>query len=192
MNDNSMKWSMALIAGLLVVLAQSAGMAGAPTRSSESLTLVDLDGAKITLSAEDLRKMPLDVEEQCICVGESAGFIGIFDYTGVRMTELLHKAKAAQAASGYKKENMYLVFKGTDGYQVVASWCEITGTPDGKRALVVIEKDAKPLPPSEGKFRLAFPADKYVGRSVKCLESIEIHCADGVVERKKESKEPGK
>lgn len=152
---------------------------------SETLTIVDLDGTKISFSFEDLRKMPQEMEEECICVGKSAGFIGIFDYTGVRLRDLLAKAKAAQGASEYKQENMYLVFRGTDGYQVIASWTELAQPGDGQRALVVLDKGLEPLPPSEGKFRLSLPGDKYVGRSVKCLDTIEIRLAEGFVDLKK-------
>jgi len=156
-----------------------------PNRSSESLTLVDLDGSKIQMSLEDFRKLPQEIEEECICVGHSAGFIGIFDYSGVRLSEILEKAKAAKGASEYKQENIYVVFRGTDGYQVIASWTELTQTAEGQRVLIALDKNAQPLPPLEGKFRLVLPGDKWVGRSVKCIETIEIRCAEGVVEKKK-------
>ena len=168
--------------GLFVTHAAAEG----PKRSSETLTLVDLDGSKVQMSLEDLRKLPQEIEEECICVGHSAGFIGIFDYSGIRLSEILEKAKAAKGASEYKQENIYVVFRGTDGYQVIASWTELTQTSDGKRVLVALDKNAAPLPPSEGKFRLVLPGDKWVGRSVKCLETIEIRCAEGVVDRKKD------
>jgi len=170
----------------LVGLFVTHAAAGGPTRSSETLTLVDLDGSKVQMSLEDLRKLPQEIEEECICVGHSAGFIGIFDYSGIRLSEILEKAKAAKGASEYKQENIYVVFRGTDGYQVIASWTELTQTSDGKRVLVALDKNAAPLPPSEGKFRLVLPGDKWVGRSVKCLETIEIRCAEGVVDRKKD------
>jgi DMSO/TMAO reductase YedYZ molybdopterin-dependent catalytic subunit len=177
------------ITGMAVVvfacLFAAGSAAGGPNRSSESLTLVDLDGSKIQMSLEDLRKLPQEIEEECICVGHSAGFIGIFDYSGVRLSEILEKAKAAKGANEYKQENIYVVFRGTDGYQVIASWTELTQTAEGKRILIALDKDAQPLPPLEGKLRLVLPGDKWVGRSVKCLETIEIRCAEGVVEKKK-------
>jgi len=154
----------------------------APAFPSDSLTLIDLDGTKIDLSLDDVRALPRVVEESCICVGEVSGYLGTFQYAGVNLREVLKKAPAAQKAGGYRKENMYLVFKGTDQYQVVASWNEIQNTAAGRQAMVVLEKDGKPLAAEEGALRLYFPGDKFVGRSVKCLDSIEIHCIDGVVE----------
>jgi len=173
---------------LAVGLDVKPGGAAAPERPSSKLILVDLNGMDIEVTLEELRQMPQESEEQCICVGESSGYIGIYDYRGVRLHAVLELAQAARDASGYRKENMYVVFKGTDGYQVIASWTELHQSPNGKRALLVLEKDGKLLEDAEGAVRLYFPGDKYVGRSVKCLERIEIRCADGVVERKKEVK----
>jgi len=150
-----------------------------PERPSDSLTVVDVDGSTTRLLLEDLHQMPQNTEKECICVGEVVGFIGIFDYKGVCITDLLEKVKAASTTSLYKKKNLYIVFKGTDGYQVIASWVELNQTAGGARVMIATEKDGEPLPATEGKFRLVFPADKYVGRSVKCLERIEIHSAPG-------------
>lgn len=168
------------------LLASVPGLAGTPERPSKAVTIVDLDGNEIRVTADQLRAMPQHTEKELVFVGEHAGFIGIFDFAGVRLVDLLEKAKAAQAAGGYQKENMYLVFRGTDGYQVVASWQELMLNADGPRVLAVLEKDGEPLPPEEGAIRLLFPGDKYCGRSVKCLETIEIHVVEGVVEKKDE------
>ena len=160
------------------------GYADTSMRPSTKIVLVDLNSMEFEFTLDELREMPQDVEEQCICVGESSGYIGIFDYSGVRLHAILGNAQAAREASGYRKENMYVVFKGTDGYQVIASWTELHQPPNGKSALLVLEKDGKPLKDAEGAIRLYFPGDKYVGRSVKCLERIEIRCTEGVVEKK--------
>ncbi len=174
---------------LMTLLAPGAWAEGA-TRTSETLALVDVDGTKISFSYDDLRRLPQEIEEECICAGHSSGFLGIFDYSGVRLSQILDKAKAANGAGDYKRENLYVLFKGTDGYQVLASWTELTLTSDGLRILIATEKNAQALPPSEGKFRLVLPGDKWVGRSVRCLETIEIHCAEGVVEKHKDEKKP--
>jgi DMSO/TMAO reductase YedYZ molybdopterin-dependent catalytic subunit len=152
-----------------------------------------VDGTATTLSLEDLRKLPQEIEEECICVGHSVGFIGIFDFTGPRLTPLLENLKAVKDASDYRKENLYVVLSGTDGYQVVASWTELTQSADGKRALIALDKGREPLPAEEGKLRLILPADKYVGRSVKSLERVEVRLAEGFKDiggaHAKESKE---
>jgi DMSO/TMAO reductase YedYZ molybdopterin-dependent catalytic subunit len=172
-----------MVLGSLLICA----LAVAEPETSSTLTLVDLDGVKSEFTFDDLRAIPQVLEEECISIGRSAGFIGVFEFTGIRLTDILEKAKAAQDASEYRKENMYIVFKGTDGYQVIASWTEILDSSEGRRALIALDKGDKPLPPEEGKFRIVFPGDKFVGRSVKCLASIEIRCADGVVDKKKKT-----
>ncbi|HNR31615.1 MAG TPA: molybdopterin-dependent oxidoreductase [Candidatus Hydrogenedentes bacterium] len=172
-----------LTAATVAALLFAPGFVGAgPERPSDALTIIDLDGSKITISYDEISKMPQVTELQCICVGQHAGYIGIFDYSGVRLANILEKATAAMNASGYRKENMYAVFRGTDGYQVIASWTELTLAETGRRALVALHADAKALPNTEGRFRIVFPADKYVGRNVKCLEQIEIRCAEGCVD----------
>jgi len=162
------------------LLCSSPGFAGNPERLSTTLTLVDMDGTTTVFKYEDLRQLPQMSVEDCICVGESSGFIGIFDYQGVPLRDVLEKAKAAHAGSDLMQENQYVVFIGTDGYQVIASWTELQQPPNGLTAMLVLEKDGEVLPDTEGFVRLALLGDKYVGRSVKCLERIEIRCAEGV------------
>jgi len=166
---------------LLASVAMLSGLpaAAAPLTQSESITLVDVDGTEIIFSAEDVAKMPQETEKRSICVGESAGFLGIYDYTGVRLSEILGHAKAAKKSNDNKRENIYAVFIGTDGYQIIASWTELTVTPAGEQILIALEKDGEALSEKEGKYRLILPGDKYVGRSVKCLERIELRVADG-------------
>jgi len=153
-----------------------------PEKPSDSLTIIDTDGSRISLSIEDLNKMTQVEEKECICVGEVVDFIGVFDYRGVRVADLLKKAPAGTSLSLYQQKSLYMVFKGTDGYGVIASWIELTQTACGRRTLIALEKDGKPLPSGEGKLRVVFPGDKYAGRSVKCLETIEIRLAPGLVD----------
>ena len=174
------------LVGMALVFVAPDSAAGRPERPSQSLTVLDIDGTPVKLSIEDLRALPQYAEPETVVIGSEVGFIGIYDYAGVRVVDVLDRAKVAQEASAYKKRNMYVVFQGTDGYQVVASWRELYGTPEGPRVLAALDKGGKPLAPSEGKIRLVFPGDKYCGRSVMCLDRIEIRVADGVVEKKKD------
>ncbi len=176
----SLRWGTALAVVLVLFMWVASEAPGKdPERPSDSITIVDVDGSTVKLSMDDMSRMLRAEEKECICVGENVGFIGIFDYEGVRLKNILQKAKAALALSDYKQENLYVVFRGTDGYQVIESWPGLRMTAGGDRAMVAVKKDGKPLPPDEGQFRLFFPADKYVGRSVKCLETIEIRLAPG-------------
>lgn len=173
-----------------VAIAAGTGLATAQEEDSETLTVVDSDGTQYTLSEEEIREMPQVTEEQCICVGKSSGYIGIFDFTGVLLGDMLEKAATTATAKEYIQENSYVVFRGTDGYQVIASWTELMESPEGRRALVAVNKDGVRLPKKEGRFRLILPGDKYVGRSVKCLERIEIHRAEGFEDSPKKEESP--
>ena len=160
--------------------------AAAPLQVAETLTLVDCDGTKVTFSETELRSMEQVTEEQCIWVGESSGYIGIFDCSGVLLSEILKRAEATFKAKDFVRENTYVIFRGTDDYQIITSWTELMGSADGRRSIIMLDKDGEPLSDKEGKFRVLFPADKYVGRSVKCLDTIEIHRAEGFKDFPKE------
>lgn len=173
------------------ILYSPPGFAGNPERPSTTLTLVDMDGTATVFQYEDLRQLPQVSVKDCICVGESSGFIGIFDYQGVPLRDVLEKAKAAHAGSDMMRENQYVVFIGTDGYQIIASWTELHQPPNGVSAMLVLEKDGEVLPDTEGFVRLALLGDKYAGRSVKCLERIEVRRADGVKPKTPKKAEEG-
>ena len=175
------------IAVVLLVSPTESPASDPPERPSDSLTLIDIDGSKTTFDLARLKKMPQVTEKECVCVGEHVGFIGIFDYTGVPLTDVLNEAKVWQSSSDLKKRNLYFVLRGTDGYQVIVTWNELAQTADGKRTMIAIEQDGKPLPTAHGQFRSLFPGDKYFGRSVMCLETIEVHCAEGLVEQQEEN-----
>ncbi|MCK5862971.1 MAG: molybdopterin-dependent oxidoreductase [Candidatus Hydrogenedentes bacterium] len=153
----------------------------APLRVAETLTLIDSDGSTLTLTEEDLRQMPQTTEEQCIWVGENSGYMGIFDCTGTCLSAILSLAKNTVDAKDFERENTYIIFRGTDDYQIITSWAELMGSRAGRRAMIMLDKDGEKLSDEEGKFRVLFPGDKYVGRSVKCLDTIEIHRAEGFV-----------
>lgn len=171
---------------LLFAAICSTPVFAAPLRTVETLTLIDIDGTKITFTEQELREMKQITEEKCIWVGESKGFIGIFDCSGALLTEALKYARKTEAAGDYLHENTYVIFRGTDEYQIICSWTELMRNGDGRRAMIMLEKEGEPLADDEGKFRVFFPGDKYVGRSVKCLDTTEFRCAEGFVAKKKD------
>ncbi len=178
-----------MFAMVLMGAAVSVSTAAAPLKPSESLTLIDCDGTKTSMTLDDLRKMPQELEEQLICVGQSSGYIGIFDYSGVRLSNILEKAKASVKARDNKRENLYVVFKGTDGYQIIATWTELTMTSDGKRVLIALEKDSNPLSNEEGGMRLVLPGDKYVGR-MDAVDPYTLKAAQELVSRCGKASDP--
>lgn len=183
MNRNCSFIMLAVLA-MTVSLAMVASAGKGPKLPSEGLTLIDLDGTKIQLTLDDLRKLPAVTEKQRICIcADDNHFDGVCDYSGARLSKILDSAKNAQACGPKKKRNLYLIFKGTDEFQVIATWHEIHDAESGKRALVALEKNGAPLPDDEGKLRLVLPGDKFVARDIKCLASIQVCCAEGFVEK---------
>ncbi len=173
----------------LLMLTYGTVATAIPPQQSETVTLIDSDGTRVTLTEEELRKMPQLSADQCIWVGKTSGYIGIFDYAGTSLTSVLRLAKSTVSAEDYRQENSYVIFRGTDGYQIIASWTELMDSPDGHRAMIGLERNGEPLPASEGRFRLVLPGDKYVGRSVKWLETIEIRLAEGFAPLSKKSED---
>jgi len=150
---------------------------------AQSLTILDVDGTSVTLSLDEIRALPAVREKECVLVGRHEGLLGKADYEGPAIADVLAKAPAAQALPQYIRNNSYVVFKGTDGFQATASWEELTESIDGRHAMIVLTKDGKPLPDAEGSMRTYFPGDKYLCRSVMYLDTIEIHVVPGVKER---------
>ena len=183
----TMRWFAAVVV-VVAVLAGSAYAGKPPERPSETLTIMDIDGTETVLTLADLEAMPQTTAKDYPCIGESVGFIGISDFTGVLVTTLLEKAKKIEGSSDYLKRNVYVLFKGTDGYQVMTTWYDLT-TESGRQAMVALKQDGQALAPEIGEFRSVFPAEIRVARSVMCLERIELHVIPGVVEKKKDDGE---
>lgn len=68
----------------------------------------------------------------------------------------------------------YVLFKASDGYEVLFSLPEIDPEFSDKVILLAYEVDGKPLALSEGPFRLVVPQDKKHARWIRQLNSIQI------------------
>ena len=181
-------YSLIVLLGLAAIASavMLASAAEGPKIPSDGLTIIDLDGTKVQLTPDDLRKLPAATEKQRIRVcADDSHFEGVSNYSGVHVSDVLSHAKNAQACGPKKKLNLFLIFRGTDGYQAITTWYDVNDAETGKRALVALEKNNAPLPDDEGKLRLILPGDKFVEREVKCLASIQVCCAEGFVEKKK-------
>ena len=96
-------------------------------------------------------------------------------YKGVKLTELLDKAKIKIDAK-HDQNKIYIVAKASDGYEVVFSYQELYNTPIGAKVIVFYEKDAKELSDNEGKIALVSADDIKTGpRHIKWLKSVEVY-----------------
>lgn len=76
--------------------------------------------------------------------------------------------------NGAKTEYEGVLAKARDGYQVVFGLAEVAPELANEPILVAGTRDGKPLPDSQGSFRLICPNDKEGARSVKMLEEIVV------------------
>jgi hypothetical protein len=151
---------------ILVILALVAGLRGA-----DSPVLLTVGGAvktPLTLSAEDLAKMPRNTAE-LQRDGETAA------YEGVLLYDILVKAGVpfGRAMTG-KPMASYILASARDGYQVVFALPEIDPAFMGARVLIADKRNGGPLLGPQQPLQMIAPQDKLHARSMYSLTKIEI------------------
>jgi len=97
---------------------------------------------------------------------------------GVRISTLFMKVKLAVEGK-HDWKHLVIIGTATDGYQAVFSWPELVNTAVGDQALVIFERDAKPLDAREGSIALYSGADMHAGpRNVRWLKTLEVRRLD--------------
>lgn len=100
------------------------------------------------------------------------------EYKGVRLTALLDIARL-RLPQARDFTRAYVLAQGADGYTVMFSWHELYNTPIGVGALVVYERDGRPLGDDEGGIGLISTGDLRVAlRQVRALTRLSVHMAD--------------
>jgi DMSO/TMAO reductase YedYZ molybdopterin-dependent catalytic subunit len=96
------------------------------------------------------------------------------EYSGVLLTELLDKAGLrSERKNDWRR--LYVVATASDGYKAVFSLGELFNSRIGRGAMVVFERNGKPIDDSEGRIALVSTEDDRVGpRHVKWLKRIEV------------------
>lgn len=93
---------------------------------------------------------------------------------GIRLRELLDEAKIVSRDHDTVKK-LAIVAIAADQYKVVFSWNELFNSKAGDKVLVVLERNGKPLPDSEGPLALVSADDLRTGpRHVKWLQAVEV------------------
>lgn len=93
---------------------------------------------------------------------------------GIRLRELLKEAKIVSRDHNTVKK-LAIIAIAADGYKVVFSWNELFNAKAGDHVLVVLERNGKPLPDSEGPLALVSADDLRTGpRHVKWLQAVEV------------------
>ena len=137
----------------------------------ETAAVLHVNGAvkqQLTLSAEDLAKMPRSSVKV-----RSNGMETV--YEGVRLHEVLKRAGAPQGETLRGKALAgYVLAEAQDGYQVVFSLGEVDPAFIDNEILVADTANGKPLFGAQGRFRLMLPKDKPGARSVRMLTKLEV------------------
>jgi hypothetical protein len=93
---------------------------------------------------------------------------------GCLLRDVLERAKPVERKRLDFRKSV-VIATASDGYRVVFSWAELYHSPIGDGALVVYERDGKPLDDSEGRIALVSLNDTRPGpRHIKWLQSIEL------------------
>lgn len=152
-----------LVLGLLAAGTVSAQDGGQPS--------IHVTGAvkhEMTLSAEDLAKLPRASVRATFHEVETL-------YEGVWLHEVLKRAGVPQGSELRGKAlASYVLAEAQDGYQVVFSLGEVDPSFIDNEILLADTANGKPISGAEGRFRLIVPKDKPGARSVRMLNRLEV------------------
>jgi hypothetical protein len=158
----------------LLLLVASVGFAQAPAAKAPPKPFAGLAitgdlAASITLSLDDLAKMP----RQTVHIPNPDGSMAA--YEGVALIDILKKAGVPFGGELRGKAlSNYVLAKASDGYQVIFTPGEIDPSFGSQTILVADHRDGAPLSGNQGSLRLVVPNDKEGARSVRMLEALEF------------------
>jgi DMSO/TMAO reductase YedYZ molybdopterin-dependent catalytic subunit len=156
-------------ARLLPAVALFTGIAFAQAPPTAVLAVQGDIASPLSLSADDLGKMPRETvslpnPDGSKTVYEGVTLFGVLQKAGVPFGEKL-RGKALTT---------YVLAKAQDGYQVAFTLGELDAQFGNESILIADKRDGKPLPEKTGPFRLVCPNDKAGARSVRMLETLEV------------------
>ncbi|HTR58122.1 MAG TPA: molybdopterin-dependent oxidoreductase [Casimicrobiaceae bacterium] len=174
---------MARTSGLAVVFLlasawAASALADAPGAVTTALTVKGSVERELTLSVDDLKRLPVQRVDDVRSVREAGGAASSSQsarhYAGCLLRDVLERAKPVEKRRMDFRRSA-VIATASDGYRVVFSWAELYLSPIGDGVLVVYERDGAPLDDSEGRIALVSLRDTRPGpRHVKWLQSIEL------------------
>ncbi|WDF66823.1 molybdopterin-dependent oxidoreductase [Sphingobacterium oryzagri] len=134
----------------------------------EVLTVNGEVNKPLSLSLDDLRKMPLE-EIQWTDRDQQQKI-----NKGVSVSAILALA-GAPTGSSLRGENIrkFLLVSCADGYEVVFSLAELDDSFSDKKAILAFEENGRELPLAKGPLRLVIPGEKKPARS--CFQVTQLH-----------------
>jgi DMSO/TMAO reductase YedYZ molybdopterin-dependent catalytic subunit len=163
---------------VLACLAGAQALAQPQGAVKTSLTVKGSVEREITLSVDDLKRLPVQRMNDLRSVRDAEGATPSSEtarhYVGCLLRDVLDRAKPVEKKRMDLRKSA-VVATASDGYRVVFSWAELFLSPIGDGALVVYERDGAPLDDGEGRIALVSLKDTRPGpRHVKWLQSIEL------------------
>ncbi|MGI6035466.1 MAG: hypothetical protein ACOYCE_06675 [Limnochordia bacterium] len=160
----------------------------------DSVTIVDLvakNGPVQDFTPAALRELvdsdlvPGVHVKNVIVYGEHTGDRGVWDFTGVRLVDLIKYATGYEETMDNplyaKRKGLYLACYAADGYSGILSWSELQFTPTGFQAMIAYKwemakaPNAGDIPNWAGDLILIVPTDTFTGaREIQALKTIEL------------------
>jgi DMSO/TMAO reductase YedYZ molybdopterin-dependent catalytic subunit len=147
-----------------------------PEYMTHHLEVTGLVNRPLHLTAAELREMEIAEINNLQMVCESGPHEGLpSSYRGVRLTAILDKADILMRE--YDSPHwMYVTLTSSDGHWTLFSYQELYNSSIGDRAVVIVERDGRPLGEYEGELAFISANDKLPGpRKIRYLKRIEVH-----------------
>ena len=179
------KMRSAVAAGVLMVAAAGftygpayAGAQETVAAAQAALTVEGAGAATLTLTADELAKMPrttTTLTSEGKPVDGKPAEVKTTTYEGVLLCDILTKA-GWQFGHGMTGKGMasYVVATGKDGYQVVFSMGEIDPMFGGEKLMLADKANGTALTGREAPFRMVAPGEKMHARSIFGVVKLEV------------------
>ena len=141
----------------------------APPTPDPTIALIFPDGSEHAISVADLEKHPLTIVPDCYIVSTGHGTSGPFDFSGVRLSDLIQ----ANLPSDIAWEQVDVISADNFGTRVRAG--ELLGAITTRPIILSYRMDGKLLTREQGLVRLIVPSETDDAlRQVKWVARIEI------------------
>jgi DMSO/TMAO reductase YedYZ molybdopterin-dependent catalytic subunit len=136
--------------------------------NAQSLTIGGDVAKPLTLTRDDLAKLP----RTSVTLSDHGKETS---YEGVLLYDILKQAGAPlDSQLTGKALASYLLAEARDGYQVVYTLTAVDPAFTSNKIIIADTLDGKPLPETQGPFRLVVPQEKKPARSIRMLEKITV------------------
>jgi len=152
-----------------------------PRYMTHELTVSGLVNNPLLLSVADLRQMEVSEVRNLnmLCrTGKAKGTVE--SYRGVLLRTILDRADII-LKEHYSPNWIYIALSSSEGYGAIFFWHEIYNTPVGEQAIVIFERNGKPLDQNEGEIAFISASDYRPGpRRIRYLQRVEVHELSGI------------